>query len=142
MDINVRTPNGIGLLVLTGELRPENGRTDPCGLRTAIARVLDKGARHVILEISGVPAVDAGGIGEFILAFNTVRRRNGRLLLAAPTARVARVLAITRVDTVISVRSSVTEAVTDAAPHAMPGDARYRTVDPHIMPAVHQQAAG
>ena len=139
MDIKVRTRNGIGLIVLTGDLRPENGRTDPCGLRTVIARILGRGARDVVVELSGVPGVDACGIGELVLAFNTVRQGRGRLQLVAPTARVAQALAVTRVDTVIGVRGSVTEAVADAANPDVMGDTRYRAVDPHTTRAAHQE---
>ena len=85
MKIHERITDDFGLLELSGRLTI----TDEPGLvKQAVARLVDRGARHVIIDLSGVPFIDSTRLGELITAHLTLSRTGGRLVLAGTPPRV------------------------------------------------------
>ncbi len=81
------------------------------GLRRQVDAQLHAGARLFALDLSGVTEIDSYGIAELVSCHTAVTRRDGRLVLCAPSAKVRQVLAVTRLDGVIEAFASEAAAV-------------------------------
>jgi anti-anti-sigma regulatory factor len=76
------------VLYLEGPLRiPLNGE-----LRHHVRALLRRGERVIQLDLSRVPKIDAGGIGELVRAYNMATEADGVLQIAWPTAWVRELL--------------------------------------------------
>jgi anti-sigma B factor antagonist len=89
VQIQERMTNDVGTLRLAGRLTVND---QPGLLKQAIAELVRKGARHVILDLGGVLYIDSTRLGELIAAHVMLSRRGGRLLLAATPPRVLELL--------------------------------------------------
>lgn len=79
-----------GLLALEGPLRiPINSQ-----LKHQVRGLLRTGQRAVVLDLARVPAIDAGGVGELVRAFNLTTAVDGSMRIVRPTPRVRRTLAV------------------------------------------------
>ena len=86
------------VITLTGAL------TLGTSLKTAdmqIHTAIEKGAHRLVIEMSGVPFIDSAGLGSLVHASGVVQERGGTLRLAGVTDRVATLLRMTRVDTLL-----------------------------------------
>jgi anti-sigma B factor antagonist len=100
MEISRRSAGGVTVLDLTGRLTAGSDGAEADALRTVICDLLNAGRRQVIMNLAGLTYVDARGLGEIAMAAAAVHSSGGRLLLMAASPRVARMLAVTRLDTV------------------------------------------
>jgi len=103
MQVQRQSVCGTTVLELNGGLSVDLSAQSAAVLRTAIAAELNAGCRQVVLDLRGVDSMDAMGLGEIVRAFNTVRSHGGRLWLSRPSARVDRLLSITKLRSVIDV---------------------------------------
>src|SRR5512140_1363394 len=91
MDIRQRQSGNIAVLELAGRLTV-NDR--PGLLKEAVVSAVESGARHVLLDLSGVHYIDSTRLGEIIASHVTVTRRGGRLRLVGTPERITELLAI------------------------------------------------
>jgi anti-sigma B factor antagonist len=89
MDIRERLLGEVALLELGGRLTVN----DQPGLLKDAA-VLGRGARHVLLDLSGVRYIDSTRLGELIAVHISVSRGGGRLKLIATPDRIVELLAL------------------------------------------------
>ena len=76
------------VLYLKGPLRmPLNGE-----LKQNVRVLLRQGARLVVLDLSGVPKIDAAGVGELVRVFNLTTSEGRVLQVVGATARVRKIL--------------------------------------------------
>jgi anti-anti-sigma factor len=76
------------VLYLEGPLRiPLNGE-----LRHNVRALLGRGERGILLDLSRVEKIDAGGVGELVRAYNMATEADGVLQIAQPTAWVREIL--------------------------------------------------
>lgn len=76
------------VLYLKGPLRmPLNG-----DLKQNVRVLLRQGARLVVLDLSGVPKIDAAGVGELVRVFNLTTSEGRVLQVVGATARVRKIL--------------------------------------------------
>ncbi len=68
---------------------PADGQV-PC----MVATLLGWGERQIVLDLAGVPKIDAAGIGELVRAYNTAAARDGALGIANPNPRVRKTLEV------------------------------------------------
>ncbi len=61
------------------------------------------GTDEVVLDLGGVTAIDAGGVGRLVGLRQALARRGTRLTIAAASPRVRRVLRVTALDTVFAI---------------------------------------
>jgi anti-anti-sigma factor len=109
MQIARRLVGGVIVLDLTGPLMVSATEAEIAPLRAAIRGLTAAGHVEVALNLAGVTHLDARGLGEIVCALNVVRAQDGRLILLAPPPRVARLLAVTRLDTVFEICKSEEE---------------------------------
>lgn len=88
-NVKRRVQGTVGIVELVGRLTV----TDYPGLlKEAVAAVLQEGARHVLVDLSGVNYIDSTRLGELIAAHVTVTRQSGRLKLVGTPPRVVELL--------------------------------------------------
>ncbi len=74
--------------------------------RDHVQHLIEIGRLDVVLDLSGVTFADSTVVGEIASMCLALRRRGGRLTLLNPTTQMARLLCVSRLDTVIEVRRS------------------------------------
>jgi anti-sigma B factor antagonist len=79
----------VAVLTLGGRLTVND---QPGRLKSAVAKVLSQGARHVILDLAGVLYIDSTRLGELIASHVAVTRQGGQLKFARTPARVTELL--------------------------------------------------
>jgi anti-sigma B factor antagonist len=94
--LTTRWSNGHRIVVVTGEI-------DICtapALRSYLldATVASPDGGDLVVDLSAAPFIDVCGLTELLRADREIRRTGRRLRLAAPSVRVARLLAITHLD--------------------------------------------
>lgn len=107
MEIRERTEGALAVVELEGRFTV----TDPPGmLKDAVSAAVDRGARHVLLDLSGVRYIDSTRLGELIAAHVTVNRRGSSLKLVATPPRIAELLAMAGLDGIFQKFDSVGDA--------------------------------
>lgn len=91
MEIHERLTGDVALVELAGRLTVND---QPGMLKDAVAGVIERGARHVLLDLSGVRYIDSTRLGELIAAHISVTRVGGRLKLVATPARIVELLSL------------------------------------------------
>jgi len=88
--------------------------TDPgrTSLRGSVANVISEGQVNVLVDLSRVTDIDAHGLGELAWGVATLRRSGGQMALIAPNLRVRRLLAVTRLDSILAIYDSERDAIT------------------------------
>ena len=109
MDISLRSAGAITVIDLVGRLTVSADEREIAPLRNAICAVIKAGHRDVVVNLRGLTAIDARGVGELAMAMKTMDLAGGRLTLAAASPRVARILAVTRLDRAFEWRDQGTE---------------------------------
>jgi anti-anti-sigma factor len=67
--------------------------------------------RRLVLDLSGVEAVDSAGLGEFVVLHKRSAVSRCSIKLAAPRRHVRNVLQLTRLASVFEVHATVEEAI-------------------------------
>ena len=92
MTITQRSIHSVQVLDLEGVLGAGNRVTLDDTVRALVAG----GCREIVANMAKVSHVDSTGIAMLVGAYAAVNRVGGRLILAALTARVRKVLAVTQ----------------------------------------------
>ncbi|MFJ9376157.1 STAS domain-containing protein [Streptomyces sp. NPDC101455] len=105
--VNVaEVPDGrIAVTTVIGELDTQSG---PAVYRRALEALTP--CPLVVVDLSGVTFCDSSGFNALLRLRRRAEEAGSRLALAAPPGHVARLLALTGVDTVFPVYGSLTEA--------------------------------
>lgn len=80
-------------------------------LREIMVGLLEKGKKHVLLNMTDVAHVDSAGIGELVCSHTSVRKQGGQLKLANVNKRVQELLQKTMLLAVFDVHQDETSAV-------------------------------
>ncbi|HKZ79002.1 MAG TPA: STAS domain-containing protein [Pyrinomonadaceae bacterium] len=100
MEINPRTNGNVTILDLKGNLTigpPEEQ------LGETIAQCLNKGEKHLLLNMGEVPFIDSSGIGGLIKSFSRVKNEGGKLKLLNPSPNAYQLLSITGLRSVLEI---------------------------------------
>jgi anti-sigma B factor antagonist len=89
MDIRERQVGGVTIVELSGRLTVND---QPGQLKQAVADAVAAGARHVLLDLSGVRYIDSTRLGELIAAHVTASRQGSSLKLIATPPRILELL--------------------------------------------------
>lgn len=104
-----QTPSGATVLTAKGRL---DFRTAD-DLRAQLRGILDSGALHIVVDLSGVDSVDSAGIGALVSGLKAARRGGGDLRLVAPNSAVAAALEMLNLDKILI----ACDSNEDAFPH-------------------------
>jgi anti-sigma B factor antagonist len=106
-SIKERLDGVVGIVELDGRLTVND---QPGMLKEAVAGIVRRGARNVLIDLSGVNYIDSTRLGELIAAHVTVSRQGGRLKLVRTPARVVELLLIAGLGDVFERFESVDDA--------------------------------
>ncbi len=122
------TSSGATIVIATGRLN----FPDVDGLRQQLGGLVASGASRVVVDLSGVEAIDSSGIGALISGLKAARQVGGDLRLAAPTIPVASVLEMMNLDQILTTHASAEDAFPNVAgprpagPSGWPGRRDFR----------------
>jgi len=100
LEISVAAGESGPVLSLSGEADV----TTAAELSEALTAQLADGARHLMVDLSGLRFADSSAIRALVLAGRTLKQRGGALELANPQPVVARALSLLGVDQAITIR--------------------------------------
>jgi anti-sigma B factor antagonist len=80
-------------------------------LREIMVGLLEKGKKHVLLNMTDVAHVDSAGIGELVRSHTSVRKQGGQLKLANVNKKVQELLQKTMLSAVFDVHQDEISAV-------------------------------
>ncbi|MGA9474832.1 MAG: STAS domain-containing protein [Terriglobales bacterium] len=80
-------------------------------LREIVVSLLEKGKKHLLLNMADVTHLDSAGIGELVRSHQSVRKRGGQLKLANVSKKVHELLEKTMLLAVLDVHQDETSAV-------------------------------
>ena len=78
-------------------------------LRAVTRDIVATGRHEVVVNLCGLAQIDARGLGALAEMMSAVRATGGHLTLVAPTARIARILALTKLDSVFEWETAAEE---------------------------------
>lgn len=107
MQIRERQAGAFTILELSGRLTVND---QPGVLRDAVVDVVKRGARDVLLDLSGVQYIDSTRLGELIAAHVTLSRQGGALKLVRTPAKILELLALVGLDSVFKRYETLDEA--------------------------------
>jgi anti-anti-sigma factor len=85
--------------------------TDRTSLRTPVARLISEGRVNVLVHLARLTDIDAHGLGELAWGVAVLRRSGGRMALVAPHRWIRGLLALTRLDTIVAIYDSESDAI-------------------------------
>jgi anti-sigma B factor antagonist len=80
-------------------------------LREIMVGLLEKGKKHVLLNMTDVAHLDSAGIGELVCSHTSVRNHGGQLKLANVNKKVQELLEKTMLSAVFDIHQDETSAV-------------------------------
>ena len=120
MNVRARIVTGVTILHLEGRLVTQSKPVP--SLRTIVGDLVRQGRLVVLLDMTAVTDIDAHGLGALVSSLTTLERHGGQMALVAPSDRIRRLLAITRLDTVFAIYDSEPEALVRCRPTAAPAE--------------------
>jgi anti-sigma B factor antagonist len=85
-------------------------------LREVAGQLLERGERNFIINLANVSYLDNSGLGQLCWLYTVIRNRGGQMLLLKPTARIKKLLNITKLDGVFHSFDNEAEAIA-SIPH-------------------------
>ena len=111
MQISERQTNQFTILELSGRLTVND---QPGLLRDTVVEVVQRGARAVLLDLSGVQYIDSTRLGELISAHVSLMRQGGSLKLVRAPAKIIELLQVAGLDGVFRCYDTIEEATGQA----------------------------
>lgn len=118
MQIRERLEGDVAIIQLDGRLTITD---HPGQVKDVIATATSRGAKHVLLDLSGVQYLDSTRLGELIAAHVSVSRRGGRLTLVAVPARVVELLTLAGLGAIFERFESAEAALASLGEHGPHG---------------------
>jgi anti-sigma B factor antagonist len=107
ISIGLREIGRVIVLDVSGESSVMDGTT----LQQAVRRLTREGKRYFVLNLADLKHLDSFGVGQIVATYIGVRDQKGDINVANPNSRVRDVLKYTRIDTVLQLFHSETEAI-------------------------------
>ena len=99
---------GVPVMTLRGMFRGH----EACGrAEEELTRLLDSGAKTLVIHLGGVENIDICSLGTLTRIFIAARERGGRMGLAAVPENVAEILEVTKLDAVFEIYADSRSAV-------------------------------
>ncbi|MDR4493751.1 MAG: STAS domain-containing protein [Nitrospirales bacterium] len=104
------------VLALTGKL----DRQSTIGVEALIMGAKEVGYQHVILDFSGVIAIDSVGLGQLFLWYHKMKPHHLRLSIVNPSACIRDVLELSHIPDIVPIYTSEQEAIRQKNPDCTP----------------------
>jgi anti-sigma B factor antagonist len=108
MKLSVRKAKDIVVIDVDGKIVLGDGDVE---IKQAVDSLLQKGSKHVILNLAKVPYLDSAGLGEIMRCFTALRRDGGDFKLLSPNHRIIDLLSITKLLNVFDIYDNEPSAI-------------------------------
>jgi anti-sigma B factor antagonist len=98
----------VAVVQLAGKITISEGTGE---LRECVSGLLERGTRHLVLDLSGLSYVDSAALGEIVAARRRAGARGGQIVLAGPSGKVRDLVELTRLDALVDIRDDVDSAL-------------------------------
>ncbi len=112
MTITERKNGDVTILDVEGKILLGEGDVQ---LNKKISDLISRKETRILLNLTNVPYMDSGGLGEVVRSYTTVKREGGELKLAGVTSRIKDLMTITKLHTIFDIFDSEDEAVASFA---------------------------
>ena len=102
-----RLESGITVLEISGRLNLGNSLLV---IETNIKRLIDKGARQLIVDMSSVNYIDSSGIGMLVACAGHMEQSNGRMRIAGAQGPVAKAFEVVHMERIAALDETVQAA--------------------------------
>lgn len=113
MKIKVKEKYEAVILELKGNVM---GGEDTKDFNELLHKLIDDGKKNIIIDLSSVKFMNSSGLGMLIGGLTTVKKAEGRLILANVTDKIESLLIITKLITIFETADNVDEAAKIFAP--------------------------
>jgi len=107
MKIKVSEKYDAVIITLKGNVM---GGGDTKDFNETLHKVIEEGKKNVIINVSGVKFMNSSGLGMLIGGLTTVKKAEGRLILAGVTEKIESLLIITKLITIFETSDNVDDA--------------------------------
>ena len=107
MKIKVNEKYGAVIIELKGNVM---GGDDTKEFNELLHKMIDEGKTNVIIDLANVKFMNSSGLGMMIGGLTSVKKANGRLVLANVTDKIESLLMITKLITIFETSESVDKA--------------------------------
>lgn len=80
-------------------------------IRREIDSRIDRGARNLLFDFSGLSFMDSSGIGMIMGRYKRICKRGGKVIIAAPRPQVKRIIEMAGLMQIVQVEPSVKKAI-------------------------------
>ena len=108
MTITQKIKGDILVLSIAGNLV---GEPDASELRRTVYKILEQGARKVVVDLARLKVINSMGLGVLIGSLTSMRKRGGDMTFASPNDKVDGVLHLTQLVKVVRIFDSVDRAL-------------------------------
>lgn len=107
MDLKVREQEDAAVIALTGNVM---GGPDALQLNEQLHRLVGKGIKRIILDLSAVQVMNSSGLGMLIGGLTSMRNAGGDLKIVNASQKVDALITVSKLTSVFPNYSSVEEA--------------------------------
>ena len=87
------------------------GGEDTKDFNETLHKLIEEGKKNIIIDVSHVKFMNSSGLGMLIGGLTTVKKSEGRLILAGVTEKIESLLIITKLITIFETSDTVDDAV-------------------------------
>ena len=109
MQLEERMVGDVAIVTVTGEITLKQSRN--AMLHDKVRSLVQRGHKHVLVDLAGVSFVDSAGLGELVQTNSTMKNHGGALKLFSPTSRLRELLVLTRLTTVLGMYEDEAQAL-------------------------------
>jgi len=108
MQTAVRQVGDVAIVDISGRITVGEGNI---ALREVVRKLMDGGARKILLNVHDVGYVDSSGLGELVGTYGSVRNKGGQLKLVNPSKRITELLQMTKLHTIFDIQPDEASAI-------------------------------
>jgi anti-sigma B factor antagonist len=107
MNVQIEIHDGVSVVRMPVRLALANSAV----VRRTMDEHIESVSSRLVIDLSGAEFVDSSGLAALLAVIKTARRRGGDLVLASPRPRVLALIELTRLDDVVAILPTVTDAI-------------------------------
>ncbi len=108
MKVKTQMEGDVAIVHVSGKLM---GGPESENLRDETKRLLDEGAKKIIINLKGVPWINSTGLGALMAVYTSVQKSEGTLKLCHVSDRIQSLFMITKLLTIFDTYHTEKEAI-------------------------------
>lgn len=110
MNVKEREKNDFHVLDIRGRI---NRLQDAIQLKSIFQELIDKDINYIALNMANVTYLDSGALNVIIFTYNSLNRKNGKLIIISPNDFVKDTLEIVGINRIVKIYSTEEEFEND-----------------------------